>query len=60
MLTITSQHRSGKTCDGVSRRNFLRLGSLCVGGLTLADVLRLQARAEPRWICSMTGNRYRN
>jgi Protein of unknown function (DUF1501) len=46
MLTITSHQASGKTCDGVSRRNFLQLGSLCVGGLTLADLLRLQARGE--------------
>src|SRR5438874_629470 len=44
MLTITSQQRSGKTWDGVSRRNFLKLGGLRVGGLTLADLLRLQAR----------------
>jgi hypothetical protein len=47
MLTISSQQRSGRTCDGVSRRNFLKLGSLCVGGLTLADLLRCQAQAEP-------------
>jgi hypothetical protein len=46
VLTITSQQRSGKTCDGVSRRNFLKLGGLCVGGLTLADLLRLQAQVE--------------
>jgi uncharacterized protein (DUF1501 family) len=30
-------------CDGVSRRDFLRAGSLAVGGLTLADLLRLRA-----------------
>src|SRR5262245_3010748 len=48
MLTITSQQRGGKTCDGVSRRNFLTMGGLCVGGLTLADVLRLQTRAAER------------
>src|SRR5437763_705485 len=44
VLTVTSQQRSGKTCDGVSRRNFLKVGGLCVGGLTLADLLRLQAQ----------------
>jgi hypothetical protein len=47
MLTITSRKRRGPTCDGVSRRDFLRVGSLCVGGLTLADVLRLQSQAAP-------------
>lgn len=46
MLTITSHERSGKTCDGISRRNFLKLGSFCVGGLTLADLLRLNAHGQ--------------
>jgi uncharacterized protein (DUF1501 family) len=46
MLTFTSRQPSGKTCDGISRRNFLKMGSLCVGGLTLADLFRLQARGE--------------
>ncbi len=27
-------------CDGISRRNFLHVGALGIGGLTLADVLR--------------------
>ena len=41
-----------KLCDGVSRRNFLRVGALSFGAvnLTLADVLRAEAaatRAEP-------------
>jgi hypothetical protein len=30
---------------GTSRRNFLRVGALGIGGLTLADVLRMQASA---------------
>ncbi|MDB5339341.1 MAG: hypothetical protein JWN70_4960 [Planctomycetaceae bacterium] len=34
-----------RTCDGVSRRNFLRVGALAAGGLTLADQLRLDAAA---------------
>lgn len=33
---------SQKFCDGVSRRNFLRIGALGAG-ITLADMLRLQA-----------------
>lgn len=44
MLTVTARQGSGKTCDGVSRRDFLRLGALGVGGLTLADLFRLQAQ----------------
>src|SRR5262245_12696642 len=32
-------------CDGVSRRNFLRLGAMGVGGLTLANLMRAEAQA---------------
>lgn len=32
-------------CDGVSRRDFLHLGLLTIFGLSVADLLRLQARA---------------
>lgn len=37
--------RSGTTqsCDGLSRRDFLRVGSLGLGSLSLADVLRARA-----------------
>ena len=35
-----------KFCDGVSRRNFLRIGALGAG-FTLADMLRLQAAQSP-------------
>jgi hypothetical protein len=36
----------GRHCDGVSRRNFLRVGGLGVAGLTLADVFRLRAAGQ--------------
>jgi Protein of unknown function (DUF1501) len=36
MLTVTG--------PGASRRAFLRSGSLCVGGLSMADLLRLKAQ----------------
>jgi len=32
-------------CDGISRREFLKVGSFGVGGLTLADLLRLQGQS---------------
>ncbi len=44
MLTFLRQKR--RFCDGVSRRDFLRVGALTVGGLTLADLLRLQAHGK--------------
>jgi hypothetical protein len=43
MLTLWGPERT--TCDGASRRDFLKIGSLAAGGLTLADLLRLKAEA---------------
>jgi hypothetical protein len=37
-----------RCCDGMSRRSFLKVGFLGLGGLTLADHLRLKARAQER------------
>ena len=44
MLTINGS-KAGSFCDGVSRRGFLKLGALGIGGLTFADVLRAEAQA---------------
>jgi hypothetical protein len=44
MLTIQG-HRQGRFCDGQSRREFLKIGALGIGGLTLADLLRAEAAA---------------
>ena len=44
MLQI-SANGSTRFCDGVSRRNFLKVGALGVGGLTLADLYRAEAVA---------------
>src|SRR5688500_3389483 len=41
MLSI--QGRGAKLCDGITRREMLRVGALGFAGLTLADVLRLRA-----------------
>jgi hypothetical protein len=38
---------SKDTCDGVTRRDILRVGSSAILGITLADILRLQATASP-------------
>jgi hypothetical protein len=43
MLNILGSSR--RLCDGLSRREFLRIGALGLGGPTLADVLRLKAQA---------------
>ena len=46
MLTILSQHEK-PFCDGVSRRNFLRIGGLGLGGLALPELLRAEAGIAP-------------
>ena len=43
MLTIWGTKQK-PLCDGLSRRDFLQVGTLGLGGLTLADLLRLKAQ----------------
>lgn len=43
MLTILGDRL--RFCDGLSRRNFLAIGGLALGGLSLADILRAEAHA---------------
>jgi hypothetical protein len=45
MLTIFSGPGS-RRCDGVSRRDFLRVGTLGLGGLTLSQLLQARAHAS--------------
>jgi hypothetical protein len=58
MWTLTAPNPT-RFCDGISRRALLRIGSLGLGGLTLADLLRLEANAgnppHPR-----TGSRHKS
>jgi hypothetical protein len=44
MITISGRARGG-FCDGVSRREFLKLGGLAMGGLTLPQLLAAEAQA---------------
>jgi hypothetical protein len=44
MLSFNGSNGS-RYCDGVRRRDFLKIGALGIGGLTLADVLRAEAEA---------------
>lgn len=46
MLTILGPE--GRFCDGVSRRSFLKIGGLALGGLTLPELLRAEAQAGVR------------
>jgi hypothetical protein len=47
MLTIAGRAH-GRYCDGVSRRDFLKIGGLALGGLALPQLLEAEARAGIR------------
>ena len=47
MLTVFSG-RSSRDCEGASRRDFLRVGALSLGSLTLPSLLAAQAAAAAR------------
>ena len=44
MLSLISGRRS-QDCEGTTRRDFLRVGTLGLGSLTLADLMRSRATA---------------
>src|SRR5690349_15789491 len=47
-MMTSDRANHGTHYAGVSRRNFLRVGALTLGGLTLGDVLRLRAESVGR------------
>ncbi len=47
MLSIHGPHRKA-LCDGISRRDFLRVGSLALGGLSLPQLLNAEAQNGTR------------
>ena len=46
MLTISNG--KSRFCDGVTRRSFLQIGALAMGGLTLPQILQAQTQAGTR------------
>jgi hypothetical protein len=47
MLTL-ADHRPDRNCQGYTRRDFLRVGALGLGGLTLPSLLAARSRASGR------------
>ena len=45
---LTPSPSASRFCDGVARRDFLRIGALGFGGLALPDLLRVEAQAGIR------------
>jgi hypothetical protein len=49
MINLFGQRIAGSAhCDGMARREFLRIGGMAAGGLSLAQLLRLDALADIR------------
>ena len=46
MLKISAGGKNGKAdfCDGVARRDFIRIGAMGIGGLTMANLLEAEAK----------------
>ena len=45
MLKISVGGKGGGFCDGIARRDFIRIGAMGIGGLTTANLLEAEARA---------------
>ena len=46
MLNLFGQRIAGQAhCDGIARREFLKIGGMAAGGLSLAQLIRLEAQA---------------
>ena len=56
MLKINTE-QTGIHCDGLSRRNFLQIGSLAMGGMALPQLLRAEAEAGCRLLVAAPGER---
>ena len=52
----TRQNKADRFCDGLSRRAFLKIGGLGIGGLTLADVLAAEDQSPLRDVGSGSGS----
>ena len=48
MLSLNHSGRGATLCDGVSRRDFMKIGGLGLGGLSLAQLLQAEAHAGVR------------
>ena len=51
MLKISVGGKGGGFCDGIARRDFIRIGAMGIGGLTTANLLE----AAAAWSNSGTG-----
>jgi len=45
MLSLLGESSSKRFCDGISRRSFLQIGGLALGGLSLPEILRAESES---------------
>ena len=55
MLTLLGPSSDRRHCDGLSRRDFVRIGAVGLGGLSLAQLLAIES-AQAKDSQSKTGN----
>ena len=48
MLTIPGDYVAGDFCDGISRRSFLKIGGLALGGLSMPELLHAESQSPAR------------
>lgn len=46
MLTLFSKNRRGRFCDGMSRRSFMQIGGLALGGLSMPQLLAASEQSK--------------
>jgi hypothetical protein len=56
MLTILGERRGGRFCDGLSRRSFLQIGGLAMGGLSLPQILQAESSGRISRSSQTAGN----
>ena len=42
MLKISAGGKGGGFCDGIARRDFIRIGAMGIGGMTTANLLEAE------------------
>ena len=51
MVNLWGPGAGHRYCDGWSRRSFIKLGGLAIGGLDLPELLRAEAQAQENHAC---------
>ena len=50
MLKISVGGKGGGFCDGIARRDFIRIGAMGIGGMTTANLLEAEFDVNGLWL----------